>query len=68
MLDTFGGIGQAWLHGIRRDDTLACVAFSVDAHCESGRLVMLAFFARLFRTLNWQTSGQLIKVFSARPK
>lgn len=68
MLDTFGGTSKAWLHGLRMDNTLACVAFSVDAQFEPRGLAMLSFFFRLFRALGWRMSWEFIKAFSARPK
>ena len=34
MLDVFGGAERIYLHGIRRDGVLACIAFSLEAGYE----------------------------------
>jgi GNAT superfamily N-acetyltransferase len=68
MLKTFGGTGKAWLHGIRRDGVLACVALSLDAQLEPKGPAMLGFFFRMFRILGWRTTRQFLGAFSKRPK
>jgi GNAT superfamily N-acetyltransferase len=68
IIDSFIGSGKAWLHGIRADDTLACVAFSYDTRIDPKGLALLRFFFGLFSNLGWCVTRDLIRGMSKRPK
>jgi GNAT superfamily N-acetyltransferase len=67
MIDSFGGDGKALFYGIRKDGTLICVSFSVDARNEPKGLALIRFFFGLFRILGWTLMRQFIRTFSERP-
>ncbi|MHC4891474.1 MAG: GNAT family N-acetyltransferase [Planctomycetota bacterium] len=67
MIDTFR-TEKAYLFGIRKEGTLACVSFSVDAHYEPKALAIIWFFFRLFRIAGWRLTKDFVRAFSKRPK
>ena len=68
LMDTFGHAEDAWLYGIRREGTLACVSFSLDSRGEPKGIAMILFFLRLFRILGWRLTRDFVRAFAKRPK
>ncbi len=68
MLDTFARGENARLHGIRQDDGLACVAFSLDSQAELQLPTILWFFFKLFCLLGWPMTGEFVRAFAKREK
>ncbi len=68
MIESFGGTEKAYFFGIRKEGTLACVSFLVDAHYEPKGIAIILFFFRLFRILGWRLTKDFIHAFSKRPK
>jgi GNAT superfamily N-acetyltransferase len=63
-----GRTGKAWLHGIRKDGALACVAMSLDAHFEPKGPALLWLLFQVFRVLGWRMTREFVGAFSKRPK
>ncbi len=68
IIDTFSGSGKAWLHGIRTDGTLACVAFSYDTRIDPKGFALIRFFFGLFINLGWCVTRDLMRAMSRRPE
>ncbi len=68
LLDTFGNTDTAWLHGIRLDGHLACVAFSYDAHVTPSLPALLRFVIRLAAILGWRQTSRFLLLFLKRPR
>jgi len=68
FIKTFAGSNRAWLHGIRRDGTLVCAAFSLDPRFKPGPKAMLRFFGGLLCLLGWRTGWEFMTSLSRRPK
>ncbi len=68
MLDTLGNTDKAYLHGIRAEGRLACVAFSLDATFKPSPIAMCGFFWRIFRILGWRMTLDFAGAFSKQPK
>lgn len=67
MIDTFR-TEKAYLFGIRKERTLACVSFSVDPHHETRTLTIFWFFFRLLRIAGCRLTKDFFRAFSKRPK
>ncbi len=67
IVGTFSGTKKAWLHGIRAEDFLACVAFTTDGRFKPGMATMLSFVFRLFRLLGWRLTREFFRALSKRP-
>lgn len=68
MLETFWVEGHAYLHGIRHDGRLACVAFTGDAQHEPGLWPMVRFFWRALMVFGPKEMWDMVRGFGARPK
>jgi GNAT superfamily N-acetyltransferase len=68
MLDTLGNTDRAYLHGIREEGRLACVAFSLDAQFKPSLIAMCGFLWRIFRILGWRLTLDFAGAFSKQPK
>jgi GNAT superfamily N-acetyltransferase len=66
MLDTFGRADNAWMHGIRKDGSLACVAFSLDSRSQLELSDIVWFFFKLFCVVGWRRTRGFIRGFSNR--
>ena len=68
MIRTFACGDSCRLHGIRKDGSLACVAFSLDAQAEPGGTAILLFFFRMCRILGLRTALEFVKALAKRAK
>jgi len=68
FIKTFAGSNRAWLHGIRRDGTPVCAAFSLDPRFKPGPTAMLRFFGGLLLLLGWRMGWEFMTSFARRPK
>ena len=68
LFDTFGQTDRAWLHGIRMDGQLACVAFSYDAHYTPPLRSFLSFARRLGGIFGWRRMARFLVLLRGRPR
>jgi GNAT superfamily N-acetyltransferase len=68
IIDSFGPTERARLYGMRKEDALASVSFSVDPRNEPKGIAMIHFFFRLFRILGWRLMKDFVRGLSKRPK
>ena len=67
MLDVFGSAERIYLHGIRRDGVLACIAFSLDAGYEPKGLGLWRLVWGMWRILGWRLMRDFSRAMAKRP-
>ena len=68
MVDTFGCDEAAGLHGIRRDETLVCVALTLPNGAEPKGLVLVSFIVRLCFILGFSLIRDFTRAMENQPK